>query len=92
MNLRKYHDKVWLPFSNGVDKIIKPYKVLRVIKKLFDIHFTILGVLGILATPPNDIDCYIYIYKRSNPYKYQALSWKMRFKIIGELFHEAWSA
>jgi len=88
MNLQEYHDNVWLPFSKRLDEKVKPYKILRVVKKLFDIHFTILGILGISATPPNDLDCYIYIFKRANPYKYQGLSWKKRWRLIKELFRQ----
>jgi len=90
MNLQKYHDKVWLPFSNKIDEIVKPYKILRVLKKLFDIHFTILGLLGVFATPKEDIDCYWYICKRAKQHKYQELSWKKRYRLIKELFRQAW--
>jgi len=92
IDLQNYHDNVWLPFSASIDKKVKPYKILRVLKKLFDVHFTILGVLGIIATPPNDIDCWVYFFKRNKPHKYQALGWKMRLKIIRALFQEVWRA
>ena len=92
MDWYKYHNETWLPFSAKIDRKCEKYKVLRVCKKLFDIHFTILGVLGILATPPSDIECYVYFFKRNKPHKYQELDWKMRRKIIGELFQQAWRA
>ena len=92
MKLEQYHYKIWLPFSTKVDEIIKPYKILRVLKKLFDVHFTILGLLGVFATPKDDVDCYGYMCKRTKPHKYQGLSWKKRRKLIKELFYQAWSA
>jgi len=92
MNLQKYHDETWLPFSHRIDNKVKPYKILRLLKKLFDVHFTILGILGICATPMEDIDCYIYIFKRAKPHKYQELSWKKRFRLLRELFRQVWRA
>jgi len=92
MNVQNYHDKVWLPFSHRLDEKVKPYKVLRVLKKLFDIHFTVLALLGVFATPKEDIDCYWYICNRAKPHKYKELSWKVRRRLIKELLHQAWRA
>ena len=92
MNLNEYHDKVWLPFSYRLDEAIKPYKSLRMLKRLFDIHFTLLGVLGIFATPKGDVDCYWYCCKRAKITRYNGYSFKKRMKLIKELFHQVWTA
>jgi len=92
MNLQEYHDRVWLPFSSKIDEKVKAYKILRMLKKLFDVHFTILALLGISATPKEDVDCYWYICKRAKDRKYKELSWKKRFKVIKELFRQAWKS
>jgi hypothetical protein len=89
MDLKKYHDEIWQPFSKQLDLKLHPYKPLRVAKALFDIHFTILGILGICATPKEDLDCYCYICKRTIPHKYQHLSWDKRLIMIKKLFRQA---
>ena len=59
--------------------------------------FRVLGLLGIFATPKEDIDCYIYLFKRSNPSKYRCLSYKTRVQIAWRLIkcaingHGIWS-
>lgn len=85
MNLQEYHDNIWLPFSRQLDRKIQNYKILRVLKKCFDVHFSILGLLGICATPKGDVDCYIYIFKRYNPHKYQHLNWQQRWRFFKTL-------
>ena len=91
-NFKIYHEKIWLPFSTKIDRYCYKYKILRVLKKLFDVHFTILGLLGICATPVDDVDCYCYICKRYYPHKYSMYTWAQRIKLVQELLRLTWRA
>jgi len=86
--LQVYHVRHWKPVSDAVDRVVRRVKILRVIKRGFDVHFSIFGVLGIFATPPNDIDCYLYMCDRTNPHKYSHLSWSQRRRLLMTLLRE----
>ena len=88
MDLRSYHDTIWLPLTYKIDKACNKNKFLRKLKKAFDVHFSILGLLGILSTPESDIDCYIYAIFRHKPSKYSHLNWKQRKRMIKSLLKE----
>ena len=88
MDCPSYHDNIWLPFSHSIDRKIHKHKILRKIKKAFDVHFSILALLGVIATPEGDLDCYLYMFKRANPHKYQHLTWKQRKKLISYCIKE----
>lgn len=88
MTLQEYHDKIWFPFSQWIDiKVAKIYP-LKVLKKLFDIHFSILTILGILRTPRNEVDCYWWIFRRTGRWKYQNVKFKGRIRMIKKLLKE----
>ncbi len=87
-SLQVYHGRYWKPLSDAVDRVVSRVKILRVIKRCFDVHFSIFGVLGIFATPPSDIDCYLYMWDRTNPHKYSHLSWHQRRRLLMALFRE----
>lgn len=86
MRLQEYHHTIWLPFSKAIDKHIKGVPVLWQLKKLFDAHFTLLSLVGIIAPPKDDLDCYVYIFKRYPNGKYRDLNYKERLKRSWHLF------
>jgi len=79
MNYMKYyHDNIWLPFSKRVDRWLDDKPTLLVYKKLFDVHFTILSLIGIIAPPKDDVECYYYAFKRYPKGKHRDKSYRMR--------------
>lgn len=80
LTLKEYHDKYWLPTSTKLNNFLKKYKYLYLIKRIFDIHFKILGVLSIFATPKNDLDCYVYMFQRSKNPQYANFTFRQRLK------------
>ena len=90
--IKAWHQEGWMPCSHWIDTKIQRFKILRMLKTAFDVHFTMLGVLGVFATPPHEIDCYFYIFKRAKPHKYQHLEWKNRLRMLNFLLNKIWSA
>ena len=87
--LNEYH-KWWLRFSRRIDDRLVGHTVLQKAKRLFDIHFTVLGLLGVFATPVGEPDCYCYICIRSKTTRYDGLNRKRRVQIAKELVRRAW--
>ena len=86
--LKRYHEW-WVIRSRRIDELVKYTPILKQAKKLFDVHFRLLGILGVFATPRNDLDCYIYLFRRSKNPRYSNLDWKRRLRLAVKLIKRA---
>ena len=86
--IRKYH-RYWTKLSRRIDELVKDKPLLRKAKKLFDVHFRVLGVLGVFATPRTDLDCYCYMCYRAKETRWAKYSWRRRIQIALALIRRA---
>jgi hypothetical protein len=91
MNLTDYHEKIWIPFSNKVYSKFEKYRFLKVLMNLYNIHFTILSLIGISKTPEDELDCYYWIFKRDRKWKYEDITLTNRIKLIFALIRKAFN-
>lgn len=89
MNLNEYHERIWIPISNKIYNKIKPIKPLKIIVNLYNIHFTILTIIGISKTPKDELDCYYWIFKRNKEWKYKNIKLNKRIRLIKALIKKA---
>ncbi len=78
MRLKEYHHTIWLPFSRKIDNLLEGVFFFQTAKRLFDAHFDMLALVGILAPPEDDLACYFHLFDRYRNGKYRNLTYKER--------------